>query len=63
MSNARMCSVTVTFVDEPLRDQLEKHLVGLRRKGVIPSWYERRITAGTELDEAVVGTADVISYS
>jgi hypothetical protein len=46
-----------------LRDQLEKHLVALQRQGVISSWHDRRITAGTELADAIDGhldAADVI---
>jgi hypothetical protein len=40
---------------ENLRDQLEKHLVALQRQGVLSSWHDRRITAGTELAEAIDG--------
>lgn len=49
--------------DEVLRDQLETHLSGLRRQGIISSWHDRRITTGTELGEAIdshIDTADVI---
>jgi len=52
-----------SHADESLRDQLEKHLSGLRRQGVISSWHDRRITAGTELAEAIdshLDTADII---
>src|SRR3954451_13883602 len=34
--------------DEALRDELETHLSLLRRQGVISSWPDRRIAAGTE---------------
>ncbi|MBV8885033.1 MAG: toll/interleukin-1 receptor domain-containing protein, partial [Chroococcidiopsidaceae cyanobacterium CP_BM_RX_35] len=34
--------------DEELRDKLEEHLAGLKREGVIQSWYDRQIEAGTE---------------
>ena len=34
--------------DEELRNELEKHLSGLRRQGKISFWYDRRITAGEE---------------
>lgn len=48
--------------DEPLRDQLAKHLSLLRRHGVISAWHDRMIGAGEEwkgeidknLDEAQV---------
>jgi hypothetical protein len=52
-----------SHADENLRDQLEKHLVGLQRQGIISSWHDRRITAGTELADAIdshLDAADVI---
>ena len=35
-----------SHVDEDLRDQLETHLAGLQRQGLISSWHDRRIAAG-----------------
>jgi len=35
--------------DEDLRNELEIHLSGLKRQGVISTWHDRRITAGREL--------------
>jgi hypothetical protein len=52
-----------SHADENLRDQLEKHLSGLQRQGIISSWHDRRITAGAELSEAIdshLDTADTI---
>ena len=52
-----------SHVDENLRDQLEIHLWGLRRQGLIDSWHDRRIIAGEEFGTAIDGhidTADVI---
>jgi hypothetical protein len=52
-----------SHADEDLRDQLEKHLVALQRQGIISSWHDRRITAGSELADAIDGhldAADVI---
>lgn len=49
--------------DEKLRDQLEVHLAGLKRQGVISTWHDRRISAGTELGNAIdqnLNEADVI---
>jgi hypothetical protein len=49
--------------DEDLRDQLETHLSSLQRQGIISSWHDRRITAGTEFDGAIdehLDSADVI---
>jgi hypothetical protein len=34
--------------DEPYIEQLEKHLHVLRRQGIINSWHNQKIVAGTE---------------
>jgi hypothetical protein len=34
--------------DEPLRDELETHLSNLKRQGLIASWHDRDIPAGSE---------------
>src|ERR1700675_3339911 len=47
-----------SHADESLRDQLEKHLSGLQRQGIISSWHDRRITAGTELGGAIDSNLD-----
>ena len=52
-----------SHADESLRDELGKHLSALRRQGVISSWHDRLITAGSNLDstiESFPNTADVI---
>jgi hypothetical protein len=52
-----------SHIDESLRDQLETHLSGLRRQGMISSWHDRRITAGEDFGAAIdshINTADVI---
>lgn len=49
--------------DEALRDQLETHLALLQRQGLIEAWHDRRIVAGSNLDDSVseqLETADVI---
>jgi hypothetical protein len=49
--------------DEDLRNELEVHLSALKRQGVISTWHDRRITAGTELGAAIdenLNAADVI---
>jgi len=38
-----------SHVDEALRDELEKHLMPLKRRRLISTWHDRRITAGAEL--------------
>jgi hypothetical protein len=39
--------------DEELRNRLEKHLALLKRQGLVEAWHDRRILAGSELDEAI----------
>jgi hypothetical protein len=49
--------------DEPYRDQLEKHLASLRHEGLIESWHDRRLLAGSVVDDAIdaqINEADVI---
>lgn len=49
--------------DESLRDELEAHLALLKNQGLIDVWHDRRIIAGSQLDDAIsqeLETADVI---
>jgi hypothetical protein len=39
--------------DEELRDEMAKHLTILKRQGVITTWHDREITAGTEWAGAI----------
>ena len=39
--------------DEQLRNELETHLALLKRQGVISSWHDRRITAGSAIDQMI----------
>ncbi len=39
--------------DEDLRNELETHLALLNRQGVISSWHDRRITAGSDINQAI----------
>jgi hypothetical protein len=39
--------------DEELRNELETHLALLKRQEVISSWHDRRIIAGSDLNQAV----------
>jgi hypothetical protein len=39
--------------DESLRDELEKHLSILKRNGIIDTWHDRRIEAGSVLDASI----------
>ena len=52
-----------THVDESLRDQLEIHLSLFKREGLITAWHDRRIVAGTNLDDSIdeqLERADII---
>ncbi len=49
--------------DEGLRDELQRHLTILERRGVIRSWHDRAITAGSDWDHEIdqrLRTADVV---
>lgn len=49
--------------DEALRDQLETHLALLKNQGLIDGWYDRRIVAGSDIDDSIfekLETADII---
>lgn len=39
--------------DEELRNELETHLTLLKRQGIISSWHDRRITAGSDINQAI----------
>ncbi len=39
--------------DENLRNELETHLALLKRQAIITSWHDRRITAGSDLDNSI----------
>ena len=52
-----------SHTDETLRNELEKHLVALKRQGIIDTWHDRRILAGQEFNEEInrnFETADII---
>ena len=49
--------------DEKLRDKLAQHLRILEHQGVIESWHDRKISAGTEWAQAIdesLNSADII---
>src|SRR6185503_16598921 len=49
--------------DEQYRDQLEKHLALLKREGLVESWHDRRIRAGSPLAQEIdqqLERADVV---
>lgn len=52
-----------THADEALRNELEIHLSLLKRQGLIEAWHDRRIVAGSHIDNVISGElerADVI---
>lgn len=42
-----------SHVDEGLRNHLDVHLAGLKRRGLIETWHDRQLIAGDELDHAI----------
>jgi len=55
--------LSYSHVDEKYRNELEKHLMSLKRQGLIESWHDRRIAPGEEwanrIDEEL-RNADII---
>jgi len=39
--------------DEDLRNELETHLTLLRRQGVVSSWHDRRLLAGSDFEKSI----------
>lgn len=39
--------------DESMRDELEKHLIMLKRQGIISTWHDRKIDAGNLLNSEI----------
>ena len=55
--------ISYSHADETLRQELDKHLMALKRQGLIDVWHDRRITAGEEWADQIdanLRTADVI---
>lgn len=55
--------ISYSHFDEDLRDELEVHLTGLKRQGIINTWHDRKITGGSVIDSeinAYISTADII---
>ncbi|MEH1897021.1 MAG: SUMF1/EgtB/PvdO family nonheme iron enzyme [Nostoc sp.] len=49
--------------DEPIKDELAKHLTMLERQGITSTWHERKIPPGKEWDQQInenLNTADII---
>lgn len=67
-ANKGICAMAVVFFsyshkDEALRDQLESHLALLKNQGLIESWHDRRILAGSDVDNNIfdkLESADII---
>ena len=55
--------MSYSHADEDLRNELEKHLAGLKRQGAITTWHDRRIVPGDELHGQIsdqLDRADII---
>lgn len=55
--------VSYAHRDDRLREELDKHLSPLRRSTLIDTWYDRRITPGALLNNAIdehLATADLV---
>ena len=55
--------MSYSHADEDLRNELEKHLAGLKRQGAITTWHDRRIVPGDGLHDQIseqLDTADII---
>ncbi|MFS0513600.1 SUMF1/EgtB/PvdO family nonheme iron enzyme [Nostoc sp. UIC 10607] len=55
--------ISYSHKDEHLRDSLATHLSNLQWQGIISSWYDRQLTAGTEWDDKIkteLESADII---
>lgn len=49
--------------DESLRDELDKHLSILKRQGIVSSWHDRMISAGSQWEDEIhdsLDSADII---
>lgn len=55
--------ISYSHADENLRNELEKHLAGLLRQGVITTWHDRRIAPGEDLHGHIddqLNAADIV---
>jgi len=49
----RRVFISYSHADDELLDRLHKHLAQLRRDGTITAWFDREISAGGRLDDAI----------
>lgn len=55
--------ISYSHEDEPLKIQLDKHLIMLKRSGKVEVWNDRQLVAGQEWDSGIkkeIGEADII---
>lgn len=55
--------ISYSHFDEDLRKELDVHLSGLKRQGLINTWHDRKIAGGSEIDSEInkyISTADII---
>ena len=55
LSNMSTIGVFISYShkDDELRDELAKHLMILHREGIIETWYDREISAGSDWEEQI----------
>lgn len=63
MNNGVELFFSYSHADEGLRNELEKHLSQMKREGLISTWHDRRLLAGSDFDSEIdhhIHSADVI---
>lgn len=45
--------ISYSHEDEPLRQELDKHLMSLKRQGLVDAWKDRCIPAGDDIDQSI----------
>ena len=62
-STALKVFLSYSHADEPLKEQLDKHLSALKQSGKINTWHDRLIPSGGEWDDEIkteLATADIV---
>lgn len=54
-----------SHVDSDYRSNMEKHLVSLKRQGILNEWYDRKISAGQKINEEIkkeIKKSDIVVF-
>ncbi len=57
--------ISYSHIDEFFFDELKKHLITLKRNGVINEWHDRKLVSGDELDNEIkkhLGNSDIVVF-